>query len=114
MLGKRRMSMLDFGFSYYLGDPYFDILYYITIPPARFGDWTFQRRLLAAFLSEVENERQVNSGRFERIRLILLCCNIARYSFFKDHQERQRIYADNIRDLLDANDFEAFWRTVIS
>lgn len=107
MIERRRVSMLDYEFKYYLGDPYFDILYYVTIPPVRWSEWTFQRRLLIAFFSSMKGRRKVNVGRETRIRLILLGCNIGRHLYFDKDPEKQRVYADNIRDLLDNGSFAA-------
>jgi hypothetical protein len=112
MVGKRRMSMLDCEFSYFLGDPYFDILYYVTIPPVRWREWTFERQLLKTFFSLLNGRSWVNKGRENRVRLILLSCNIMRYLHFDDDPPKQRVYWDNICDLLDKGRFEALWRGV--
>jgi hypothetical protein len=104
---RRQMSMVDCGFSYYMGDPYFDVIYYATIPVTRITEWTIQPRLLARFLRESAGRPRTNHGKYMRIRLILLSCNLGRYLHFRGDSEKQHVYADNVRSLLDRDGFAA-------
>lgn len=110
-LDGQHMSLLDFEFAYYRGDPFFDVLYYLSIPPVRFRDWTFQKLLLREFLSRSAQKRRVNFGRRHRVRLILLMCNIARWRYFDTNNDIRLVYEANIRDLLDSESYAALWKS---
>lgn len=111
---ERQMSLVDFEFPYHEGDPYFDVIYYISIPTCDLRRWTFQKRILKAFYERVERLDGYNAGRGVRTRLLLLLANMARHDFFREDAGRRAIYERNIRLLLDDRAFDAFWSNEIA
>lgn len=103
---KRKASLVDFELSYYMGDPLYDVLHYVSIPVQKITLWTFQSRLVGAYLAESRESCRYASC---RARLILLVCNINRYLRFKDDAAKQDIYRDNIRMLLSAEAFNSWF-----
>ena len=114
MMKERRMSLLDFRFPYYLGDPYIDVLYYASIPTVPLNDWTFQSRLVRAFLERTESRRGYNTARKLRLRLILLMCNMARAVHLSADPQRRSVYEQNVRLLLDDRAFGAFHDVILA
>lgn len=102
-----KMSILDFELAYYLGDPLYDVMYYMTIPTVRISDWTFQKQVLNRFL-EIEGKTPNN---LRRARFLLLICSIMRFFHFKDRDWQREEYRENIRLLLDK---KAFRRELVS
>jgi hypothetical protein len=67
---------------------------------------------LKSFLSESAKRKRMNVGLHDRIRLILVICNIARCQFFSENLEARRIYERNVRELLESDTYELLWRSV--
>jgi hypothetical protein len=103
-IGARKMSLLDFEFSYCRGDPLFDLLYFVTIPVARLEEWTIQRDLVREFLAQWKGSR---AGLRTRVRLILLVCNAGRRRAL-DAEE----YRDNVALLSDQARFRRWWQSL--
>lgn len=105
---EKKMSMIDFEFLYYKGDPLYDILHYITIPLQKMEDWTFQIDLLNEFLrNKYKNTRKIRSLLY-RIRLILLICNLSRLLNFQNEKEKKEVYIENVSLLLNKSSFK-YW-----
>ena len=111
MANERRMSMLDFRLPYYLGDPYLDVLYYLSIPAVEIEKWTFQGDLLRTFLEKVSALRGYNAGRRLRVRMLLMMSGMARATYFRDEPARREIYLRNVRTVLDGGAFDSLWRS---
>lgn len=112
-LNSNKMSILDFEFSYYLGDPLYDILYFITIPTVKIRDWTFQSNLLTCFLSKIQHRKGYCAGLQNRLHLVLLLCNLSRFLHFSKDPVKQVPYWDNLKLLLDQKSWDLFWRKII-
>lgn len=100
-VGARKMSLLDFEFSYYSGDPLFDLLYFCSIPTVRLEDWTFQKELVREFL-----RRSPQRCAAARTRLILLVCQAARARFLPG---KRAAYTPNLALLRDRARFRAWF-----
>ena len=99
-----RMSMLDFEFAYSSGDPMFDAIYYVTIPPIVMSDWTFQNEIVARQVCEAGGGLLA----WNRARLILTVCLLSRYLFFANDRLQQSIVRDNVRNILSRSRFSAW------
>ena len=91
-----KMSILDFELAYYLGDPLFDAAYFVTIPPVRITDWSFQGEILRRLLDKYGN----TCSQRQRLRLILILCCVVRYQYFKNEPVYREIYLQNIKTLI--------------
>ena len=107
-VGTRKMSMLDFEFSYYEGDPLFDVVYYCTIPVMDLADWDVQRRLLARYVALSQSEGIALAGWQHRTRLILLLCLLTRYLHFAGDADRQQPYWKSIERVLSEQRYRSF------
>jgi len=107
-VGTRRMSILDFEFSYYKGDPLFDLAYYCTIPVVELGDWDFQRRLIARYVTLARARAGYLVGWERRLRLILLVCALTRYVHFIGDAARQEAYWRSAELVLSDEAYRAF------
>lgn len=114
MKNDRKMSLIDFEIPYYLGDPLYDILYFITIPIKKITDWTFQGRLLREYLRINHKARYYPKIIKNRIRLILLLCNLQRMINFRGKLDYQEKYHKNIELLLNNNTFERWISSYVS
>jgi thiamine kinase-like enzyme len=102
--GKDKMSMIDFELGYPKGDPVFDIIYFISIPPVLITNWTFQKKILINYM----HKQNINYALKNRIRFILMLCNLRRCFFYNDNEKRaicienfQRLLHQNIDKILD-------------
>jgi len=102
------MSLIDYEFSHYRGDPFYDIIYYISIPIVLIHDWTFQFQLLKSFVNNGEFKINISSS---RLRFLLLLCQLQRYHTFKKKGELVycKVYQENIISILDNNQFYNFF-----
>ena len=113
MVNERRMSVLDFRFPYYLGDPYLDVLYYVSIPTVPLNEWTFQKRLVRRFLKQTAGRRGYDAGRKVRLRVLLLMCTMVRATHFASDPAKRCVYEQNLRLLLDDAEYDVFYRSLI-
>ena len=102
-----RLSMLDFEIGYALGDPLFDICYFLTIPPQAIQDWKFQSKALAMF-----KKRNTKWGQRHRVRFILLVCSLVRMVHFEDDSREQSNYKQSIALLLGVGTFRNWWMSL--
>ncbi len=100
----QRMSMLDFEFAYSSGDPMFDAIYYVTIPPVAVSAWTFQRSIVARCVD------QAGSGflAWNRAHLILIVCLLSRCLHFADCPREQAVVRGNVRTFLSWRSFAEY------
>lgn len=99
-----KVSILDFELSYYLGDPLFDLCYFVTIPVQPLAEWRFQRELLSRSYA-----RSTASDFQEIVRFLLISCSLQRLLHFKNTPELSVHYHDNIKTLIHDRSFAAWW-----
>ena len=98
------LSMLDFELGYALGDPFFDICYFLAIPPQAIQDWKFQSKALAMF-----KKNNSQWGQRHRVRFILLVCSLVRMVHFENECHEQNNHKQSISILLDTNTYRKWW-----
>lgn len=108
MTPECRVSILDFEFSYYRGDPLFDIAYFTTIPPEAIHRWRFQRTLLGKFLV-----RHSSPAKRFRLRLILTVCCLVRALHFDDQSKEQNQYVESLGFLFSSADYRRWYDHLI-
>lgn len=107
---EARMSLLDFEFSYYLGDPLWDLLYFLTQPETALDAWTFQRPLFRRFLASGRGEPALAA----RARLILLDQCLGRVVNVPEDAPRYATYFANAERLCDDRWFRRWFRGLAS
>ncbi len=98
-----KLSILDFEFPYFGGDPLFDVCYFVTIPPVSITHWTFQAELIGQFIQ--------HDLRFAkcRVRLILTVCCLVRALFFDASSQERQQYLRSLETLRDIGTFTHFF-----
>ena len=114
MKKERKMSILDFEFPYYRGDPLFDILYYVSIPIKTLEDWTFQAAILKEYIKQVIGSAWRSRSLLSRIRLILLVSNLSRYLSFINDTNKKNIYSENIKLLVNGESFNRWVSSIFN
>jgi hypothetical protein len=106
---RKMASMLDFEIAYYTGDPLFDLLYYNSIPVQKLEEWTYQGDLLRNYIeiTGASPEKLEN-----RVRLILLVCNLLGCSRLRDDPAKKKVFEENIGNILHNNWFGAWLGSV--
>jgi hypothetical protein len=107
--GEDRMSLLDFEFSYYLGDPLWDLLYFLTQPETPLDAWTFQPALFRRFL-----EGRTEAALATRVRLILLVQCLGRALNLPGDSPRYATYFANAERLCDDRWFRRWFAALAS
>jgi hypothetical protein len=106
--GEDRLSILDLELGYAGGDPFFDICYFLTIPPVALKDWTFQQQTLSHFVNGTDE----HAVQF-RMRFILSVCCVSRLLHFKNDSKEHRAYKDSIETLLNRSQFNKWWSEIV-
>lgn len=105
----KRVSILDFEFSYFKGDPLFDVLYFVTIPPQAIQDWNFQRDTVARYLKDANGPCLA-----ARCRFILLLCCLVRVAHFREQERERNEYLRSLEVLCSGKQFQSWWKTLTS
>ena len=100
----RKISIMDFESLYYLGDPFLDILHYLTTASYKLEDWNFQLKILREYIRTINQNGSYIPLLSNRIRIILLVYNY-NYYFTVRNIKLKNIYFKNILFLLSNKNF---------
>jgi len=104
---NKKLSILDLELGYALGDPYFDMCYFLTIPPQAIDEWEFQKSVLKKALS-----LKPSSTEQFRFRFLFLLCVLVRLRHFPDGTWEQDNYRRSSELLLHPRKFKQWFETL--
>jgi hypothetical protein len=110
-IDESRMSLIDFEMGAYKGDNLYDALYYLSIPVTALHHWKFQKLLLSLWVKQFANEKESQA---KRIQLILAVISIQRFFRFKNDSEKQQIYFNNLRLILNDKKFNDWLKGILA
>jgi len=100
----KKIPMLDFESLYYLGDPFLDILHYLTTASYKLEDWTFQLKILREYIRAINQSGSYITLLSNKIRMILLIYNY-NYYFSVRNIKLKNIFLKNVFFLLSNKNF---------
>lgn len=101
--------MIDFEMGAFRDDNYYDILYYLSIPPISLNSWSFQTDLLAAWIKN-NNPNTI----FLKVRLKVLLCTISfqRIKRFNKDPIQANVYRENLKIILSSGNFNSWFNKI--